>query len=166
MRPAPGCPLIVTVVSDEVATVLAEPDPPRLERLLENPDALDLMTGRSKPQPKGKSIDKVGNGKARGRDGEGGFPWEGPKIRFTLFLGEDAIWTGPDSLTISADGGVTWECPFCGSLRKLPEIACCLGCDRTGQDARIGKPTELDLKRRPPEKRSYRRGNLKGGTGN
>lgn len=56
--------------------------------------------------------------------------WEGPRPVFTLHYGMSAIWSGPDSLTVIVGGRKI--CRFCSAVRKMPECACCLGCDRVG----------------------------------
>lgn len=155
--------LVVAVISDAIAAVLSAPDPPRAEKLLSDPDSLDKMTpDRAKPPAKRKCPERERKKRAPQPDGAA-MPWEGPRIRFDLFLGEDAIWAGPASLTVSFDGGLTWHCRFCGSIRKLHENTCCLACCRTGLDDTIGRPTELDLRKRPPERRSYQPHSLLGG---
>lgn len=65
-----------------------------------------------------------------------GNPWEGPKVHFRLLLGYSAVWSGPESLRVSGDGGKTWTCRFCGHIKRLPGYACCLNpdCCRTGVD--------------------------------
>jgi hypothetical protein len=142
-------PLVVAVVSEEVAALLSERDPPRRERLLADPAKLDQMPGRKKPPGK--------------RDPEYlGFPWEGPRFRFEWLLGESAVWAGPGSRWLyDLDWGA--YCRFCGAYVRLPENAYCLGCDRSGRDGRIPPPTELDLKKRVEGRKAYRKGKLKGG---
>lgn len=56
--------------------------------------------------------------------------WEGPRRSFTLLYGMSAIWSGPGSLTVPIGG--RQACRFCSGVRKMPECACCLGCDRVG----------------------------------
>lgn len=143
-------PLVVAVVSDEVAALLAGRDPPRRERLLADPAKLDQMPARRKPPGR--------------RDPEYlGFPWEGPRLSFSLLLGESAVWAGPDSLRLYDETGAPRECRFCGSAPRLPDYSYCLGCDRSGKDRHVPPPSELDLKKRVEGRKTYRKGKLRGG---
>lgn len=78
-----------------------------------------------------------------------GYPPEGPYFSFALFLGESAVWSGPDANLAWIRGRRV--CRFCGHFRRgLPLVAYCLGCDRSGRDSVIprGRP-RTEAVRRP-----------------
>lgn len=92
-------------------------------------------------------------------------PWEGPRFVFPLLLGSGRVWHGEP-----VRGG---KCRICHGMR-LPRIAACLGCDRTGRDAEIPTPPREEVRQcRRAERervgqqrrRRRRRALLKGGVG-
>lgn len=66
-----------------------------------------------------------------------GNPWEGPRYHFSHLLGESQIWSGPQR------GG---RCRICRG-GKLDLGCYCLGCDRSGRDLAIPRPTSAELRR-------------------
>jgi hypothetical protein len=48
------------------------------------------------------------------------------------------------------------RCRFCGHKEELEEIASCIGCERTGKDGKIERPTVADLKKRVEAKKIYK----------
>ncbi len=101
-----------------------------------------------------------------------GYPWEGPRPKFTLLMGESPTWDGPGAWfelrEVEARGGPFVRkfygderghgaCRICGALGELPPYAVCLHCCRTGRDGEIG----VGAPRTEPKR--HRPGKLKGG---
>lgn len=88
-----------------------------------------------------------------------GFAWEGPRFQFDRLIGESRIWNGPPGRL--PDG----RCEFCLDS-EIETSTLCLGCERSGRDKQIPRPTGYDLERRRERKRrAHVRGRLKGGVG-
>lgn len=146
-----------------VAQALREKPPKRTERPL-----APSVVERRKPRPVHTHYEEL----AAEYGGEAN-AWEGPHIAFDHLLGQDVLWQSSDPawFLIWLWGPGCWTCRFCGhevtADSCLPVGTCCLGCQRTGQDRRIGQPTDEDLARRPaePVKVWHGTGALKGGKG-
>jgi hypothetical protein len=142
-------------LSPEVAAVLDEPDPPFKEvtftdltagrprgtRGSGSPDEFVEVVGRgAKPKPIGYlryAYEPGERGKAAKRAEKAG-EWQGPRLSFDRYLGESAIWRGPEWLGAK-------PCPFCRG-RRLGGHEYCLGCNRSGKDGLIPHPTEAELR--------------------
>lgn len=139
---------IVIQVPDDVALALVELDAPRegavMGTRLANLDWLDEAATRRRV--------------AQRRDPTGN-PWEGPRFRFSLLLGEGRPnWTGGETID---DAG---RCGICHDA-WLPPYAACLACCRTGRDDAIPTPGERMRKRAPRQSRSRSGKRLAGGVG-
>lgn len=64
-------------------------------------------------------------------------PFEGPRLHYSLLLGESPTWSGPESLWLYFLDGQR-VCRFCFHLSKMPAYAYCLHCDRAGREMLIG----------------------------
>jgi hypothetical protein len=96
----------------------------------------------------------------QGRPSQGGYPWEGPRYDFALLLGGSPTWSGPESLWLWHSGRKRWVCRFCGHYgARLPLVAYCLACDRSGRDLVIPKG------KRRTEAKEPKDDGLKGGVG-
>jgi hypothetical protein len=137
-------------VEPEVARVLARPEPKLKERLLR----------------KAESVEKIAEARARYWGGSAN-AWEGPRLGFAWLVGESPTWSGPESVWLWDSERAAWVCRFCSHLERLPAVAYCLGCDRSGRDRAIGEPTGADLGKRAAERgRVYAPPvGIKGGTG-
>lgn len=125
-------------VEPEVARVMAAAEPRLKERLLRKPKAIEGAT---------EELARYW--------GAAGHLWEGPRFRFDWLMGESACWSGPESVWLWHSGLGLWVCRFCGHLVALPDIAYCIGCDRSGLDARIESPTKADLAKRVEGRKVY-----------
>lgn len=104
--------------------------------------------------------DRIADPKAPKPDEDYG-PFEGPRMSYSLLLGESPTWAGPESLRLYwTDGRVT--CRMCGHLRRMPGYAYCLACDRCGRSHLIPP-----LKGKVGARKSYTPAadGLKGGVG-
>ena len=85
-------------------------------------------------------------------------PFEGPRLSYSLLLGESPTWSGPESLVLRWDEGQEL-CRFCHQYAKMPAYAYCLACDRAGR-AHLIPPAPL--RARVSRRRDAR---LRGGIG-
>lgn len=119
--------LLELVVGDDVAEVLAEPEPrlravvftdlakPRATDDGPTPDRADLADTTRTKRHNGRGMAKVGC-------------FEGPRLRFNLIIGTGPIWNGPPK-----------RFEFCGG-RQLGRGEYCCDCDRCGRELEIVGP--------------------------
>jgi len=108
----------------------------------------------------GIAANQIVDQRERGGEGEELPPllssgWEGPWFPFSVLLGVGPTWgrEGVPGLPAWVVDGVI-VCGACCRHVTLPPSTYCINCDRSGKEAEIGKPTELDIARRK-ERRKY-----------
>jgi hypothetical protein len=132
---------IVRIHHDDGSTVEAEVTPAMAKALRRMEWADAKREERHRGKVKTFTDAKINPAKvAKEKQVKGATPkaglFEGPRPLFTLLYGFSAIWSGPESLWLTADGGKTWTCRFCSHVRQMPAYGCCLNsdCNRTGAD--------------------------------
>lgn len=95
------------------------------------------------------------------------YDWDGPPpFHFPILLGLGPTWgrEGVPGLPAYVVDGVI-VCGACCRYARLSGSMYCINCDRSGRDREIGRPSELDLRRREETRKYTPPAHLAGGKG-